>query len=209
MAAPGSFAPPTLESGDRLTPEEFDRIYAQCGETGKAELIDGVVYVASPVRIGVHARPHGRLGAVLHYYADSRPGVLAFSDGSVLFEDGSRVQPDVALYWDEAHGSTARENADGYLEGPPELVAEVAASSAAIDLHDKMRAYERNGVKEYIVWRTRDRAIDFFRLLDGRFVRVEPDNDGVFESAVFPGLRISTRHLLKGDTPGAIAALKL
>ena len=74
MAAPGSFAPPTLESGDRLTPEEFDRIYAQCGETGKAELIDGVVYVASPVRIGVHARPHGRLGAVLHYYADSWPG---------------------------------------------------------------------------------------------------------------------------------------
>ena len=209
MAAPGSFAPPTLESGDRLTPEESDRIYAQCGETGKAELIDGVVYVASPVRIGVHARPHGRLGAVLHYYADSRPGVLAFSDGSVLFEDGSRVQPDIAVYWNADRPGTARENEDDYLEGPPELVPEIAGSSVSIDLHGKFRVYERNGVKEYIVWRTRDRAIDFFRLLDGRFVRVEPDNDGVFESAVFPGLRISTQHLLEGDTPGAIAALKL
>lgn len=209
MAAPVSYGTPTLESGDRLSPEEFDRIYALCSDIRKAELIDGVVYVASPVRINAHGRPYGRLGAVLHYYADSRPGVLASSDGTVLLADGTRVQPDIAVYWNADRPGTARENEDDYLEGPPELVAEIAGSSVSIDLHAKFRVYERNGVKEYIVWRTRDRAIDFFRLHDGRFVRVEPDNDGVFESAVFPGLRISTQHLLKGDTPGAIAVLKL
>ena len=209
MAAPVSYGTPTLESGDRLSPEEFDRIYALCSDIRKAELIDGVVYVASPVRINAHSRPYGRLGAVLHYYADSRPGVLASSDGTVLLADGTRVQPDIAVYWNADRPGTARENEDDYLEGPPELVAEIAGSSVSIDLHAKFRVYERNGVKEYIVWRTRDRAIDFFRLHDGRFVRVEPDNDGVFESAVFPGLRISTQHLLKGDTPGAIAVLKL
>ena len=196
-----------LESGDRLSPEEFDRIYAQCSEIHKAELIDGVVYVASPVRIKRHGRPHGQMSAILHVYGAKAASVLAFADGSVLFADGTRVQPDVALYWDAEHGGTARENDEDYLEGPPELVAEVAGSSASQDLHGKMRAYERNGVQEYIVWRTQDRAIDYFRLHNGAYVRIEPDADGIVESEVFPGLRLSVKCLLDGDLAGALAAL--
>ena len=70
-----------------------------------------------------------------------------------------------------------------------------------------MRAYERNGVREYIVWRTRDRAIDYFVLRDGSYVRIEPDADGIVESEVFPGLRLSVKCLLDGDFAGALAAL--
>ena len=198
---------PPLESGERMTRFDFERRYEATLPSVKAELIEGVVYVASPVRIKRHGRPHGQMSAILHVYGAKAAGVLAFADGSVLFADGTRVQPDVALYWDQAHGGTARENDEDYLEGPPELVAEVAGSSASHDLHDKMRAYERNGVREYIVWRTRDRAIDYFVLRDGSYVPIEPDADGIVESEVFPGLRLSVKCLLNGDLAGALAAL--
>ena len=45
-----------------------------------------------------------------------------------------------------------RVNDDGYLAGPPELIVEVAASSASIDLRDKRQACCLNGVREYLVW---------------------------------------------------------
>ena len=206
MAAPASFATPTLESGDRLSPEEFDRIYAQCSDIRKAELIDGVVYVASPVHWEGHSEPFTDLLGLLWAYRMRTPGVRAAGDGSLRL-DGVRVQPDIALFWDEAHGGKVHKTEDDYLEGPPDLVAEVAGSSASYDLHDKLRVYEWSGVREYIVWRTRDQEIDFFRLRDGAFERVAPDAEGIVESDVFPKLRISITCLLASDPAGAFAAL--
>lgn len=51
---------PPLESGDRLTRAEFERRYEAAPEHFKAELIEGVVYVASPVRI-FHGNPQFNL----------------------------------------------------------------------------------------------------------------------------------------------------
>jgi hypothetical protein len=51
---------PPLESGDRLTRAEFERRYKATPETFKAELIEKVVYVASPVRV-FHGNPHFNL----------------------------------------------------------------------------------------------------------------------------------------------------
>ena len=96
---------------------------------------------------------------------------------------------------------------DGYLEGAPELVVEVSASSASIDLHDKLRAYRRNGVQEYVVWRTR-RRIDWFELADGEYRLLPADDAGVVRSRVFPGLRIACRALLAGDLAAALAELQ-
>lgn len=53
------------------------------------------------------------------------------------------------------------------MEGAPELVAEIAASSAAIDLGDKKRAYRRNGIQERIVWQVFDQKVDWFSLEEG------------------------------------------
>ena len=96
---------------------------------------------------------------------------------------------------------------DGYVEGAPPLVVEIAASSASYDLHDKLRAYRRSGVQEYIVWRTLDGALDWLRLQEGEYVRVEPDVNGMIESAVFPGLRLNVPALLARDRAGVLAAL--
>ncbi len=193
-----------LESGDRLSQTEFHRRYCARPDIKKAELVEGVVYVASPVRV-VHGEPHGDVMGWLAAYKAKTPGVRMGDNMTVLLDDDNEVQPDAFLWRQEPDGPAVNE--DGYLEGAPQLVVEIAASSASYDLHDKMRAYRRNGVREYVVWRVLDQAVDWFRLTEGEYVRVEPDERGIIESAVFAGLRLHVAMMLTGDLAGVLAHL--
>jgi Uma2 family endonuclease len=197
---------PVLESGDRLTREEFHRRYGERPDIKKAELVEGVVYVASPVRASVHGIPHARMMTWLGVYQVKTPGVQLVDNATVQLDANNEVQPDAALWREEPGGP--RLTGDGYLEGAPQLVVEVAASSASYDLHDKLEAYRRTGVGEYVVWRVLDRAIDWFRLRAGEYVRVEPDARGVIESDVFEGLRLHVAKMLAGDGAGVLAELE-
>ena len=163
--------------------------------------------MASPTRLGAHADPHSMMALWLRAYEATTPGVRVGIEGTVYLADDGEVQPDAFMFWLPPHGSQARETADDYVEGAPELVVEIAASSASYDLHDKMEAYRRAGVREYVPWRVLDRAIDWFRLQDGAYVRIGPDADGIIESAVFPGLRLDVVAMLAGDTASVLAAL--
>ena len=132
-------------------------------------------------------------------------------DGSatISLAPDDEVQPDSFLFWEPpSWPGGIRRTPDDYLEGAPELVVEVAASSAPYDLGAKLRAYQRAGVQEYLVWRVLDRAIDWFRLRGDRYVRLEPDARGVIHSEVFPGLRLAVDKLLAGDLPGVVAELQ-
>ena len=198
---------PVLESGDRLTREEFHRRYCRRPDIRKAELIDGVVYVASPARWDKHGTHQSLAVSWLRVYSIGRPD-LGVGDGDTVFlAGGHEVQPDAFLFRLSGPGAGARVTEEGYIEEAPELVFEVAASSASYDLHDKLEAYRRAGVQEYIVWRVLDEQIDWFRLRAGAYVRVEPDDHGMIESEVFPGLRLSVHSMLAGDTAGVLAAL--
>ena len=159
---------PELRAGDRLTRDEFHRRYEAMPEVKKAELIEGVVYMPSPVSQRRHGRPHSRLVWWLVHYCVHTPGVDSGDNSSVLLDLDNELQPDALLRILPEHGGQSRDAGD-YIEAAPELVAEVAASSASYDLHDKLNAYRRNGVREYIVWRTDDAAIDWFVLRQGRY----------------------------------------
>ncbi|MCB9880004.1 MAG: Uma2 family endonuclease, partial [Planctomycetes bacterium] len=91
---------------------------------------------------------------------------------------------------------------EGYLEGPPELIAEVAASSVSYDLHQKLHVYRRHGVREYLVHRVDDGEVDWFVLEAGQYVRMQPDDEGLLRSRTFPGLWLSPQLLLAGDLRG-------
>lgn len=197
---------PPLENGDRLTRPEFERRYEAMPHLKKAELIEGVVYVPSPVRYEQHGRPNFGLETWLGVYSAATPGVMGASNTTVRLDLDNEVQPDVLLRLEE--GGRSRISPDGYVEGAPELVVEVAASSASYDLHDKLRVYRRNGVQEYVVWRVLDGCLDWFALREGSYQRLEPDEAGVLRSEVFPGLWLAGPALLAGDLAAVLATLQ-
>ena len=203
-------APPTpapgLENGDRLTRAEFERRYEARPDLKKAELIEGVVHMPSPTRFGSHARPHAALIGWLFTYAATTPGVEVSDNPTVRLDLDNEPQPDAALLIYPEVGGQARVSEDDYVEGAPELVAEVTASSASYDLHDKLHVYRRNGVREYLVWRTLDGRLDWFELADGAYRPRQPDDSGLVASRVFPGLRLAVDALLSGDMPAVLAA---
>ncbi|MGI8926294.1 MAG: Uma2 family endonuclease [Tepidiformaceae bacterium] len=187
---------PLLEPGDHLSRAEFERRYNARPDIKKAELVQGVVYVPSPARFEEHAEPDNLLGTWLRIYALTHPGVRVGSNGTVRLSDVDEVQPD-SMMW--RAGGEARLDEARYIEGAPELVVEITASSASYDLHTKKESYRRAGVREYIVWRTLDGEVDWFRLTGGQYEQVEQDPDGAIESSQFPGLRLEIRELLAGD----------
>lgn len=186
---------PPLESGDRLTRAEFERRYEATSEKFKAELIEGVVYVASPVTV-FHGTPHAALVTWLGVYWTATPGVSVADNTTTRLDLDNEPQPDALLRIEVGGSSTISE--DGYIEGTPELVAEIATSSAAIDLGVKRNAYRRNGVQEYLVWSTFENHLSWFRLQAEEFVLIEPDADGMIRSSVFPGLWLNVPALLEG-----------
>jgi Uma2 family endonuclease len=187
---------PHLESGDRLTRAEFERRYKVTPEGFKAELVEGVVYVASPVRV-LHGSPHFKLITWLGVYSTATPGLSGADNATTRLDLDNEPQPDVLLRLD--HGGTSTISADGYVEGAPELVAEIATSSSAIDLGDKKNAYRRNGVQEYLVWQTFENRLSWFRLEEEAYVSIAPAPDGIIRSTVFPGLWLEVAALLDGQ----------
>jgi Uma2 family endonuclease len=164
------------------------------------------VFVASPVRLSEHAEPHANIVYWLNHYRRRHPELRIADNGTLRLDDRNEVQPDAMLFKPSAAGPAVIDD-DGYVSGPAEFVAEVAASSASHDLGAKMRAYERNGVQEYVVWQILEGRIDWFELTDGRFRAKGPAAGSVYESSVFPGLRLDVAAMLAGDLDAAVAPM--
>src|SRR5688500_15668688 len=148
-------AVPPLENGDRLTRADFER------------------RLEPRVRYRERGRPTSDLTVWLGLYSVATPGADRARNTIVRLDFDNELQPDVHLRLE--YGGRSEIGPDGYVEGPPELVVEVAASSASYDLHDKLRACRRNGVQEYVAWRVLDSALDWLVLPEGSYARLEPD----------------------------------
>jgi Uma2 family endonuclease len=187
---------PPLESGDHLSRDEFERRYSTMPQVKKAELIEGVVYMGSPVRV-IHSQPHAHMMGWLATYSAATPGVEFYDNLTVRLDEENEPQPDAVLRL-EAGGQSWISD-DGYLEGSPELVIEIAASSASYDLYEKLRVYQRNGVLEYIVWRTYSQKVDWFYLENSAYKILQPNSDSIMKSYNFPGLWLAVDLLLAGN----------
>ncbi|QDT39773.1 Uma2 family endonuclease [Stratiformator vulcanicus] len=190
---------PPLVNGDHLTLPEFLRRYEAMPELKKAELIDGRVYMGSPVRTDRHGEPHSDLIGWLSFYKASTPGVGTADNSTVLLDIDNSPQPDASLRIKPEYGGQTRMTEKGYIQNAPELVCEVAASSASYDLHEKLHAYRRSGVREYLVWMTQSQSIAWFVLREGNFEQLDLDDSGRIESETFPGLVLDVQALVEGD----------
>lgn len=194
-----------LHSGDHLSRAEFERRYADHPEL-KAELIEGVVYVSSPVRSTRHGKPHSQIMAWLGAYWAATPGVTVDDNTTLRIDLENELQPDACM-WIETSGRT-RVDADDYLAGAPELVVEIAASSVSYDLHDKLRVYRRNGVQEYLVLLALEREVRWYNWQLGEDRVIVADGDGVMRSQLFPGLWLNAERFWQGDVADVLAALQ-
>ncbi|MHC5745748.1 MAG: Uma2 family endonuclease [Nostoc sp.] len=200
---------PPLENGDKLTRYEFERRYNATPNLKKAELIEGIVYIMpAALRFRSHGQPHGWILTCLGTYEAATPGVALGIEPTVRLDLDNEPQPDVVLLIEPEAGGQTRLSEDDYIEGAPELVVEIAASSAAIDLHGKKQAYRRNGVKEYIVWQVLDQKLTWFSLEQGEYLELIPDNEGILRSRVFPGLWLAVTELLAGNMQSVLKVLQ-
>ena len=198
--------PPSLENGDHLSAVEFMRRYESMPSTRKIQLIEGIVFMPSPVRAKSHGAPDNVVQFWLASYAMNHPELEAYANTSILLDAENSLQPDAMLCTQPAEGARTHLDEKGYLCGSPELVCEITASSASVDLHAKYRAYRRAGVAEYLVWLTEEKRVRWFQLVDGDYLEAK-ERHGKLHSQIFPGLTLDVKALLKLDRKKVIAAL--
>lgn len=185
-----------LQNGDRMTREEFHRLYEETPEDFKAELIGGIVYVASPLYPG-HGKPHLHLGAVVAAYEARTPGVDASDNTTILLGNEGEPQPDLYVRILPEYGGQSLTAENECVVGAPELIIEIANSSRAIDLHAKRKDYARYGVREYLVHCVTEKQLQWFDLASG--IELQPDAAGIYRIRAFPGLWINGPALLARD----------
>lgn len=200
------FGDEPLRFGDHMTSAEFERRYEAMPGLKKAELIEGIVHMPSPVRIAKHAKPHSFLDTWLTTYSARTPGTEAAVEATVRLDNDNQFQPDVLLRILPERGGQSRDEA-GYVAGAPEFVAEVTASTVSYDLFEKKDVFRRHGAREYLVWLVEETRIEWWRLDAGRYVAIQPEG-GVWKSSVFPGLWLEADALLSGDFATVLATLE-
>ncbi len=206
--APVPRAIPPLANGDVLSRAEFERRYEAMPHVNKAELIEGVVHMPSPVRVNFHGSPHADMVGWMFYYRARTPGIVVADNTSVRLDLENEPQPDAMMFLLSSHGGQAHISDDDYVVGAPELLGEISASSVSIDMNAKFRVYQRNGVREYIVWRVLDREIDWFVLRDSGFTRLQPGSDGTLRSEIFPGLWLDAAAMTRSDLGAVLDVLQ-
>ncbi|HBE17398.1 MAG TPA: Uma2 family endonuclease [Cyanobacteria bacterium UBA11149] len=199
---------PPLENGDRLSRDEFETRYQAMPHIHKAELIEGIVFMAAALRFYSHGRPHNDLNVWLGTYRIYTPGTDVGDAPTVRLDEENEPQPDLVLLIQPNCGGRVTVSDDDYIEGAPELVAEISASTASIDLGAKKKVYQRHGVQEYIVWRVLDGEVDWFCLDNGKYLDLKSDDDGITRSRIFPGLWLDKTALLNEDMQRVLAVLQ-
>jgi len=201
--APADVEKPELHSGDHMSQAEFHRIYEQMPEDFRAELIGGIVYVASPLKVP-HSKYHLPLGSLLFHYESATPGVEAGDNATIILGKKNEPQPDNYLRILPEFGGQSRTRKK-YVVGAPELLAEIAHSSRSIDLHRKKDEYARHGVLEYLVLCVGEQQLRWFDLW--RDHEYSPDADGVARIRCFPGLWIQIEALMARNAQRLMATL--
>ncbi|MEA3211822.1 MAG: hypothetical protein QOE70_4879 [Chthoniobacter sp.] len=155
-----------------------------------------------------HGHQHTHVAGWLCAYESETPQSFAADNSTVRLDLDNEPQPDLVLMMLPECGGRATIDDDGYIEGGPELVAEIAASSASYDLHQKKDAYRRNGVREYLVWIVGEQRLVWFELHAGEYAELAPDAEGILRSRAFPGLWLEAAALLRGDMKTVLATVR-
>jgi Uma2 family endonuclease len=198
---------PPLVAGEHLDQPAFHERYEAMPPETRAELVDGVVYMPSPMR-----RDHGRqsrfVSGWLFQYECATPGIEGGDGSTVKMYRKGEPQPDHILLIPPALGGRSGVDEENYLTGPPELIVEIARSSRHYDLNEKKADYRRARVQEYLVIELDPDRIHWFVRRGNRFEDLPPGPDGIYRSEVFPGLWLDPTALFSEDRRRLLRILK-
>lgn len=194
----GRLAP--LFEGDRLSASEFLRRWEAVPDLKYAELIDGVVFLGSPLSLD-HGTAHHEVGFWLGTYRSRNPGTKAGTDTTWVMGPNDVPQPDLFLRILPGWGGQSSESPDGkYGAGTPELIVEITGSSRSRDLGAKKELYRQAGVCEYLTVELAPGKITWRQRVRGRYRELAADEDGILRSRVFPGLWLDPDGLWRGES---------
>ncbi len=203
---PVPFVPP-FQNGDAMDQPTFHALYVGTPKGFRAELIEGIVYMASPVQLR-HGGPSLKVSQWLGAFADELEGSQAYNEITAILAANSEPQPDHTLIVLPEAGGQTRENIDGFLVGAPELALEISNTTALIDLHAKKTMYERYGVREYIVVESKRQVVHWFIRRGDMFVPLKQDALGLLKSKCFPGLWLDPKALFERSAKRLLAVLQ-
>ena len=198
---------PPLMAGQRLDQPTFHARYSAMPPETRAELVGGIVYIPSPMRDD-HGETDHLIGGWLFHYQFMTPGVRGAAGATLKLQQMGEPQPDRQFFIAPEFGGQVAIDAEGYLIGAPDLVVEIARSSCAYDLGPKKADYERAKVREYIVVELDPDQVHWFVLRGGRYDKLEPGDDGIYRSEVFPGLWLDPVALYTNDPARLIHVLE-
>ncbi len=178
---------PPLVAGEHLDQPTFHERYEAMPPETRAELVDGVVYMPSPM-LRDHCDESRVVAGWLDNYQRLTPGIEGGDGGTIKLDRKGEPQPDHHLRIPASLGGQCGVDADGYLTGAPELVVEIARSSRRYDLGKKKLEYERTGIQEYLVVELDPDRIHWLIRRGERFEELSPGPDGIYRSDAFPGL---------------------
>ena len=198
---------PPLVNGQHLDQPAFHERYEAMPPETRAELVGGVVYMPSPMRLD-HGKPSRFVAGWLFQFQMDTPGVEGADGATVKLDRKGEPQPDHILLIPAALGGQSIVDAEGYLTGAPELIVEISLSSRSYDLNQKKADYDRAGVCEYLVIGLNPDQIHWFIRRGRRFNDLEAGPDGIHRSEIFPGLWLDGKALFAEDSRKLIRILK-
>ncbi|CAN5301750.1 Uma2 family endonuclease [soil metagenome] len=194
-----------LVNGERMRQAEFHRKYQAYPDDTKFQLIAGTVYMTSPLK-RFHGSYHFLLSWLFGSYSAETQGVQGLDNATTILNDENEPQPALSLRILSELGGRSTLTSEAYVQGPPELVAEIAHSTRALDLHQKKDVYRRAGVLEYVVLAIEQRTVTWFDFRARR--QIAPDSAGLCKSRIFPGLWLAIPAFLDQDQKGMGTALR-
>ncbi len=189
---------PPLVHGEHLDQPTFHERYEAMPPETRAELVEGVVYMPSPMRLD-HGKESRFVAGWLDRYEGYTPGVGGADGATVKLDLRGEPQPDHFLLIEPECGGQITVDEDDYCVGAPELVVEIAKATRSYDLVQKKADYERAGVQEYVVVELDPDRIHWFIRRGERFEEMRPGRDGIYRSKVFPGLWLDPVALFARD----------
>lgn len=168
------------------------------------ELIDGVPYDMTPAPSPKHQQISFNLSGDIRVLLLGHPcqgfsapiDVFLAHDNQAGEDVDTIVQPDVIVVCDQTKIT------NNGIKGAPDLVVEILSPSTSLkDRNEKLRLYERSGVKEYWLVNPQDRTLTVFLLKDdGHYaLPVTYGEQATVPLSVLEGLHIDLQRVFAGE----------